>query len=88
MKLTNIRHKGFSAVEIIIVLAVLVVGGALGYVFVSRQQAAEPQAESVVTTPATTTESARAEAANVGAELEGLDIDQTLDTGVIDEALE
>ena len=79
MKAINKAQKGFSVVEILLVLVVLAIGGALGYVYFNKQ-ASTPEVETI--------ESAKTQVASVKTDLSKIKIDETLDTSVIDEALE
>ena len=79
MKATNQSQKGFSIVEVLLVAVVLAIGGALGYVYFNKQ-ASTPQVD--------TLEAAKTQVASVKTDLSKIKIDETLDTSVIDEALE
>lgn len=79
MKATNQSQKGYSIVEILLVVVVLVIGGVLGYVYFNKQ-ANNAQVNA--------SQSAKTEVASVKTDLSKIKIDETLDTSVIDEALE
>lgn len=79
MKATNQSQKGFSIVEVLLVAVVLAIGGALGYVYFNKQ-ANNAQVNA--------SQSAKTEVASVKTDLSKIKIDETLDTSVIDEALE
>jgi len=83
------RRTGFSAVEGLIIVVVVVVIGALGYVFVRNlnsktAKTSGSQSKSVPKTAA----AAKSDATQVKKELESVNIDSQLDTSTIDAALQ
>lgn len=85
MKATKTNQAGFSVVELVIVLVVL--GAVIGIGYVLAQKPSQQTTKTVTTTTAKVS-SPKSEVQNVQTDLLGVDIDTTLDTSVIDEALE
>lgn len=79
MKATN--QKGFSVIEVVIVLVVLVLIGTLGYLFLSRQS-------ETTTENGAASGSVKVETASILSDLDKVDVDKAVDTSTIDEALQ
>lgn len=92
MRQISLYQKGFSAVEVLMVVAVVAIAGTLGYVYVNRQApAAKDSAQSATKTEVavpSTPAAAKVEAASIKSDLDTLDVDRSVDTSVVDEALQ
>ncbi len=79
--------RGFSAVEVLAVVAVVVLAGTLGVVYFNKHQS-QAAKNTTTTKQKPTVAVAKTEATTVKAELDKMNIDKELDTSDIDAALQ
>lgn len=93
MRATKNDRSGFSVIELVVIVSILVVLGLVGYLFVNRQSelTASKEAETSQTQGSKGNKeqpSSRAQTTQIKRDLGAVDIDKTLDTSEIDQALQ
>lgn len=85
MKTIRAKQAGFTVLETVIVIAVLAILGAVTYAVMSRQP--NKTDNTAKTTTTTQPANAKAETANIKSDVTAVDVDKSINTGTIDEAL-
>lgn len=86
MKTTSSYRDAFSVVEVLVIIVVVVIIVALGYVFLTKKPATTT-ANTTTTTSASQPTNDKTEATSIKNDLNAVDVDSSVNTSTIDEAL-